>query len=324
MRVSVWQHPSMPVDLLHALTLGDVLRENRRSYPLRTAVVDGEVRLTWPAFDDRVNQLANALATEAGVGAGDRILWLGQNSFRVLESLLAAAKLGAVFCPANWRQSADELGFVIDDTKAKVVIWQDEEIGDTVRAGRSLAAGGAEGRWLQHDAGADAEDSYERFLATGASDDPTCEIDPSSPVLQLYTAAFTGRPNGALLSHWAVLVQDLVMGNLQRVDSEYVYLNSGPLFHVATFMTVGPRATISPTSPGGTSLPSRSTMRTTAIGDGRPEVPTESPPHAFIVSMPMTSVWPNPAGRRAHGLSSTVTIAFHSGLPGNVRSEDRS
>ena len=27
------------------------------------------------------------------------------------------------------------------------------------------------------------------------------------------------------------------MGNLQRVDSEYVYLNSGPLFHVATFMT---------------------------------------------------------------------------------------
>ena len=56
-------------------------------------------------------------------------------------------------------------------------------------------------------------------------------------MLQLYTAAFTGRPNGALLSHWAVLVQDLVMGNLQRVDSEYVYLNSGPLFHVATFMT---------------------------------------------------------------------------------------
>ena len=78
---------------------------------------------------------------------------------------------------------------------------------------------------------------YEAFLATGAPDDPDLVVDPASPVLQLYTAAFTGRPNGALLSHWAVLVQDLVMGNLQRVDSEYVYLNSGPLFHVATFMT---------------------------------------------------------------------------------------
>ena len=98
-----WQHPLVPVDLLHSLTLGDNLRENRRSYPLRTAVVDGDTRLTWPALDDRVNQLANALSG-SGVSTGDRILWLGQNSFRVLETLLAAAKLGAVFCPANWRQ----------------------------------------------------------------------------------------------------------------------------------------------------------------------------------------------------------------------------
>src|SRR3981081_3506249 len=117
----------MAVDLLHALTLGDIVRENRRSYPQRLAVVDGDLRFTWPAFDDRVNQLANALRNEAGVRRGDRILWLGQNSFRVLEGLLAAAKLGAIFCPANWRQSADEIAFVIDDIRAKVVIWQEAE-----------------------------------------------------------------------------------------------------------------------------------------------------------------------------------------------------
>ncbi|MEY2448553.1 MAG: hypothetical protein QOH79_2029 [Acidimicrobiaceae bacterium] len=222
----------MPVDLLHALTLGDIVRENRRSYPQRTAIVDGELRLTWPQFDDRVNRLANALRDEAGVGEGDRILWLGQNSFRVLEALLAAAKLGAIFCPANWRQSADEFAFVMDDTRAKVVISQDEEVGDVVRAARELAESGDEGVWLQHD-----NDEYEAFVARSSTDDPDLPIDPALPVLQLYTAAFTGRPNGALLSHWAVLVQDLVMGNLQRVDSSYVYLNSGPLFHVATFMT---------------------------------------------------------------------------------------
>jgi long-chain acyl-CoA synthetase len=227
----------MAVDLLHALTLGDILRENRRSYPLRTAIVDGDVRLTWPELDDRVNRLANALANDGGIAAGDRILWLGQNSFRLLESLLAAAKLGAVFCPANWRQSPDEFAFVIDDTRAKVVIWQDEEVGDAVRSGRDQATNGSQGLWLRHDTDAGSPDSYEGFLARGAAEDPALVVDPASPVLQLYTAAFTGRPNGALLSHWAVLVQDLVMGNLQRVDSEYVYLNSGPLFHVATFMT---------------------------------------------------------------------------------------
>ena len=50
-------------------------------------MVDGDVRFTCPEIDDRVNRLANALRAD-GVGRGDRILWLGQNSFRVLEGLL--------------------------------------------------------------------------------------------------------------------------------------------------------------------------------------------------------------------------------------------
>ncbi|MGH9188294.1 MAG: AMP-binding protein [Acidimicrobiales bacterium] len=230
--MSVLRDPA-PVNPIHALTLGDVLRENRRSYPTRTAVVDGDVRLTYPELDDRVSRLANAL-TGAGVGAGDRILWLGQNSSRVLEGLLAAAKVGAAFCPANWRQSAEEFAFVIDDCRARVVVWQEQEVGEAVRDGRTQADAATvdSALWLQHDNG-----EYESFLASGDPHDPGIEVDPASPVLMLYTAAFTGDPNGALLSHTAVLVQDLVMGSLQRVDSAYVYLNSGPLFHVATLMT---------------------------------------------------------------------------------------
>ena len=96
-----------------------------------------------------MNRLANALLAD-GVGHGDRMLWLGQNCHRVLEGLLAAAKLGAVFCPVNWRQTAEELAFVIDDVDARVVIWQEEEIGDAVRAARDNAT--SKGRWLQHDA----------------------------------------------------------------------------------------------------------------------------------------------------------------------------
>src|SRR5919197_2510156 len=106
---------------IHGLTLGDVLSEHRRGRPLETAVVDGDVRLTYPELDDRVNRLANALAVD-GVGAGERVLWLGQNSFRVLELLLACARLGAVCCPANWRQSADEIAFVLTDLEPQVVV----------------------------------------------------------------------------------------------------------------------------------------------------------------------------------------------------------
>ena len=71
----------------------------------------------------RVAQLAGAMEAE-GVGAGDRVVWAGQNCHRLLEALLAAERIGAIFCPLNWRQSVDELRFVLDDAHPTVVLWQ--------------------------------------------------------------------------------------------------------------------------------------------------------------------------------------------------------
>lgn len=224
------------MEVVHRLTFSDVLREHGRSYPEQTAMVDRDfgrdVRLTYAELDERVDRLACALSS-VGVGPGDRVLWLAQNSFRVLEGLIAAARLGAMLCPANWRQSTDEMAFVIDDVDAKVVIWQDEEIGDVVRGARALA--GSSAVWLQHDA--DGVGSYEAFLASASSTDSEADVDPSSSLLLVYTGAFSGRPNGAMLSHTALITQGMVMGRLAEVDSDYVFLNCGPLFHIGTLMT---------------------------------------------------------------------------------------
>ncbi len=80
------------MEVLHTLSLGDLLREHRRSNPQQTALVCGDARLTYPEMDARVSRLANGLRAQ-GFRTGDRILWLGHNSHRVLEGLLAAAKL---------------------------------------------------------------------------------------------------------------------------------------------------------------------------------------------------------------------------------------
>jgi long-chain acyl-CoA synthetase len=216
-----------PVDALHDLTLVALLHEHRRSHPHRAAVVCGGDRYTWPELDERVARLAGALSAD-GVGDGDRVLWLGQNCHRVLELLLACARLGAVFCPANWRQSAAELTFVIDDVAPRVVVWQADEIGSVVAEARASSAASA--RWVQHDGPAE----YEHYLA--ASEPlPERSVDPWSPVILLYTAAFDGTPNGALLTHAGIIAQNLVFMMLQHVTSDDVYLNSGPLFHIGTF-----------------------------------------------------------------------------------------
>jgi long-chain acyl-CoA synthetase len=235
-------------DPLHQLTLADVLRSHRTTRPTATAVVCGDERYDYAQLDERVNRLANALAA-GGVGAGDRLLWLGQNCHRLLEGLLAAAKLGAAFCPANWRQSAEELAFVVTDAAPAVVFWQEAEIGDAVRAARTAVDAGPDGvsprTWVRHDlppaplVGGEHADGpgYEALVAGGAPEDPGVDVADTVSVLMMYTAAFGGRPNGALLSHRALVLQGTTMAQLQGIGPDYVYLNCGPLFHVATFMT---------------------------------------------------------------------------------------
>ncbi|MFD8558129.1 AMP-binding protein [Streptosporangium canum] len=266
--------------MIHRLTLSDVLAEHARSRPRVTAVVDGEVRLTYPELDERVTRLADALAAR-GVTAGDRVLWLGRNGHPVLELLLASSRLGAIFCPANWRQSADELSFVVDDLTPKVVVWEQSE----------AAAPLSDDGWIL------AGDGYEAFLSSGspaarregAADalpgDPTGARpeapggpltdgaahpvldgaahpaepggpllggavrqvldgaarpaepgDDTLPVLALYTAAFDGRPNAALLSSAALVAHSTALLVVRQMEDGFTFLNNGPLFHVGTMM----------------------------------------------------------------------------------------
>ncbi len=209
-------------------TLIDIARDHVRSRPDELATVCGEYRHTYAELEARANQFA-AWLTAQGVGSGDRVLWLGQNSHRILEGILAAGKVGAVLCPANWRGSASEYAFVLDDLKPKVVVWQETEIGDKVREARLSSP--ADVVWLQHDA--DGAGAYEHEIRRHASADVFGDADPNAPVLLLYTAAWDGRPNGAMIPHRAILAHNMMWAWLSGIDPDYVYLVCSPLFHVA-------------------------------------------------------------------------------------------
>jgi long-chain acyl-CoA synthetase len=147
------------------------------------------------------------------------------------ELLLACCEIGAMFCPANWRQQPDELAFVIDDLAPALVVWQEDEVGEIVRAGRAAAS--HDTQWIQHDGN---PSEYEAFVATGAPDDPAADAPDDAPLLLVYTAAFDGRPNAAMLPSRALVAQGLLMAPWSGIDDTYVFLNSGPLFHIGTFM----------------------------------------------------------------------------------------
>jgi long-chain acyl-CoA synthetase len=119
---------------------------------------------------------------------------------------------------------------VIDDLTPTVVVWQQEEIGDAVRGARAAAT--YDTRWIRHD----GDSEYEDFVARGAPNDLDDDAGDEAPLLLIYTAAFDGRPNAAMLPSRALIAQGLLMAPWSGIDANYVFLNSGPLFHIGTFM----------------------------------------------------------------------------------------
>lgn len=201
--------------------------------PDAVATIDRSFGLssTYAQLLTRVDTLS-AVWHEWGVQPGSRVVWLGQNSARVLEGVLICARLGAIFCPLNWRQTIAELEFVLEDIEPTLVIWQQQEIGDGLQSLHKKYSGPAQ-RWLQHDGDAS---QYEARLQSACPKPPVTPIDPGAPVLMLYTAAFDGKPNGALLSHTAVMAQSDTFAAIRNIDTQARYLNVGPLFHVATLL----------------------------------------------------------------------------------------
>lgn len=211
----------------------DLLREQARSRPHNVALVDGAHRITYAQMQERVCRLANGLRA-AGIGSGARLLWLGQNSFRVLELLAASAQLGAVLCPVNWRMSASEVRRAVADFEPSMVFWQEAEVGGTMREARTELT--TTELWVQHDAPASQAGSYEALLAASPATDNTADVDPQSPLLAIYTAAFDGQPGAALLSHTSLLLHAMLNSQGQQTSENSSYMVSGPMFHVGVLM----------------------------------------------------------------------------------------
>lgn len=212
------------------VTLSDIAHENSRRFPDRTAVVDGDTRFTWKQFEARVTRSANLL-TDLGVSRGDRVMWLAQSSYRFLELLVAASRVGAMICPVNWRQSADEMAFVIEDFDPTVIVWQAEEIGEVVTAARTKAQSRAV--WIQADG--DGPDGYDARLQSASSEERTSQATADDALLVIYTAAIVDRPGGSMLTNRNLISMALATGEATGADHQSVFLNSGPLFHIGNF-----------------------------------------------------------------------------------------
>jgi fatty-acyl-CoA synthase len=83
-------------------------------------VFDG-VRCSYAQASERVNRLANALRG-LGIRKGDRVGMLEVNCSQYVEAYFAAALVGAIFVPLNFRAKAAELQYMMENASAKLLI----------------------------------------------------------------------------------------------------------------------------------------------------------------------------------------------------------
>ena len=150
--------------------------------------------VSYKDLDRRATQIAHGLR-ERGIGAGDRVAYLGKNSLAYLEYFLGAMKVRMVTVPVNWRLAEPEIGYVLDNSRARMVLVESQFDALAARAAPNmprLVSGGARDAFA---AWRDGQRTEAIAAATGWQ----------APVLQLYTSGTTGRPKGAVLTHQSLL-----------------------------------------------------------------------------------------------------------------------
>ena len=104
---------------LYDFTFYDLINRNAVAFGSRVCwhEIDDGRQLTFAEYKIRVDLLAGGL-TRAGIEKGDRIGVLGKNSLEFFLVYGAAARLGAIVLPINWRLSADEVCFNLNDCQS--------------------------------------------------------------------------------------------------------------------------------------------------------------------------------------------------------------
>src|SRR4051812_6599643 len=103
---------------------GAQLARNARKAPGKVALRCGDHEVTYGKLDQRVTRLAHALA-DRGVAFGDRVAMVMTNRIEVVESYLAACRLGAIAVPVNFRLVAEEVVYIVSDAGARVLLVDD-------------------------------------------------------------------------------------------------------------------------------------------------------------------------------------------------------
>ncbi len=213
-------------------TLGEMFDDLVVRFPERPAIVEDGV-ITYRELDGMVGKIAAGFLS-LNVTRGDRVaLFLG-NCWEFLACVLACNRIGAIVVPIGTRQRRAELGFLLNDSGAKALVFESDLAG--------AVPGLAETPTVVHRyaiRGTVPEARpFSDLLATEEQAGYAADIGEEDVAIILYTSGTTGRPKGAQLAHLGIIHSSLNFARCHGLSENDRGLVAVPLSHVTGLVGV--------------------------------------------------------------------------------------
>ena len=233
--------PGMHMQDDYPLLMSTLYDHGVRQYPDQTIVSKEHdrtiVRTTYGETDDRIRRLATALETRLGVERGDAVGTFAWNNRRHHELYWATANTGRTCHTLNIRLYADQLTYIVNHAKDKV-IFVDPDLVPALHA----IAGHLETVENFVVMGESADDvglpgaiAYEELIDGVEPHGRWPMLDERSPIMLCYTSGTTGNPKGVAYTHRSTYVHTISNLANKPINSDDNVLPVVPMFHAAAW-----------------------------------------------------------------------------------------
>jgi fatty-acyl-CoA synthase len=232
------------------ITIAQQLERTAAAHGERDALVQGERRRSWDQTRADARRLAKGLMA-AGIDRGDHIAVWVPNRIEWVEMWFAAAYVGAVVVAVNTRYKAQEVGYILRQSDARMLVMVPEFVGidylailhrlcpELTAAPRPNAQEFPELRKVVTiGEGPAGTQPFAELEAAGVDvSDAELEaaaavVDYDDPAIIVYTSGTTGHPKGAVHSH-RILRNECSIAEAMDIGPESRVMNHMPFFHVA-------------------------------------------------------------------------------------------
>ncbi|MFA5628889.1 MAG: class I adenylate-forming enzyme family protein [Dehalococcoidales bacterium] len=221
------------------MTISDMLAKNANLYPNDTALIELKPsinyrrEITWQEFDDKANQIANALS-KIGIRKGDKVVHLMLNSIDWLVAYFGIIRTGAWVVPLNFRFTSEDILYCTQIAEAKVLIFG-PEFSDRIDCIKDELSTVREFICMGDNAPEWAQDMSD-FIADAPAKALKTVLNADDPCGLYFTSGTTGQPKPILLTHKNMEHAALVESNHHKQTKDDNFILIPPLYHTGAKM----------------------------------------------------------------------------------------